>query len=167
MGDQLSKSGDLGHLESGDEAVEGLALYADGATQNLLAVAPEAHPDMTPVGVVADGLDQARVAQLMHKERDARLRTVERAGQRALSCAGRTTGRDHQEEVVALLGETESHQGPSHDGLRVCKGAPQLGDQLDVGERIPCAPHTLGGHALNVHRRGIACGDSRPTALAR
>ncbi len=94
-----------------------------------------------------------------------KLGTMESLGQRALAQSrGATRGHDEQ-EVVALLGQTEAGQRLTHHRLRLGEGAAELGDQLDVGQSVTRPAHTLSGHALNVHAGGLRRLNSRAPAL--
>jgi hypothetical protein len=145
--------------------VQCVSLHADGMSEHRLALTQQAHANVTPVRPVADGFDESGLGNLMDQKRDARLGAVELAGESPLDGPVRTAGRDHEEEVIALLGEAESHERLAHDGLRLGEGPAQLGNELDVGQCVTRQPHPVGGHVENVHAEGIDCvGFSAPSA---
>jgi hypothetical protein len=140
--------------------VEGIALHADRTREQGLAVGPTVNAHLAAIRPVAYGLDQTGVGELAHEQGDARLWAVELAGEGALNGSIQAARGDHQEKVVALLGKAELGQRLSHDGLSLREGAAQLGDELDVGQRVPRQLRPLGEHVQNVHAervRGARC----------
>jgi hypothetical protein len=137
--------------------VQCVALHADGVPEHRLALTQQADANVTPVRPVANGLDQSGVGDLVDEKRDARLGAVQLAGECPLHGPVLAAGRDHQEEVIALLGEAESRQRLAHDRLRLGEGSAQLGDERDIGQRVTRQPHALGGHGRNVHGEAIDC----------
>jgi hypothetical protein len=133
--------------------VQRITLHADGLPEHPLPFPQHAHTHVTAIRSVPDRLDELRLRQLVDQKRDARLGAVQFACECALHGPVRTTGGNHEEQVISLLGQTEPGQGLAHDRLRFGEGAAQLGDELDVGQRVSRQQHTLGGHAVNVHAR--------------
>jgi hypothetical protein len=140
--------------------VQCVTLHTYGTPQHRLAVPKQAYTHMTAIRIVAECLDEPGLGELVDEEGDAGIGGVQLAGQRALDSPVRPTGGDHKEEVIPLLGEAESRQCLAHDRLGLGKSAAQLGNELDVGQRIACQPHPLCGHAVNVHGEAIECVES-------